>query len=125
MISGWREEAILSEFVVLQSKIYSLVDVDNKEDEKAKGVNKSVVSGLKHKEIVDVLFGGKLMRHKIQIKLHGIGTYDVCKISLSCFDDERYILDVGINSLAYFHKDVRVHGRCKPAIFFQLQQYRY
>ena len=105
MISGWREEAILSEFVVLQSKIYSLVDVDNKEDEKAKGVNKSVVSGLKHKEIVDVLFGGKLMRHKIQIKLHGIGTYDVCKISFPCFDDKRYILDDGINTLAYLHKD--------------------
>ena len=26
---------------------------------------------------------------------------------LSCFDDIRYILDDGINSLAYFHKDVR------------------
>ena len=29
------------------------------------------------------------------------------KISLSCFDDIRYILVDGINSLAYFHKDVR------------------
>ena len=35
-----------------------------------------------------------------------IGTYDVCKISFSCFDDKRYILDNSINSLAYFHKDV-------------------
>ena len=25
---------------------------------------------------------------RIQSKLHRIGTYDVCKISLSCFDDE-------------------------------------
>ena len=24
---------------------------------------------------------------------------------LSCFDDKRYILDDGINTLAYFHKD--------------------
>ena len=43
------------------------------------------------------------MRHKmkrIQSKLHRTGTYEVCKISLSCFDDKRYILGDGINSLA-------------------------
>ena len=44
---------------------------------------------------------------RIQIKLHRIGTYDICKISLPCFGDKRYILDNGINSLASFHKDVR------------------
>ena len=43
---------------------------------------------------------------KIQSKLHRIGTYGVCKISLSCFDDKRYILGDGINSLAYFYEDV-------------------
>ena len=31
----------------------------------------------------------------------------VCKISLSCFDDKRYILGDGINSLAYFRKDMK------------------
>ena len=44
---------------------------------------------------------------RIQIKLHRIGTYDVCKISLSCFDDKGFILDGGINNLVYFHKDIR------------------
>ena len=43
---------------------------------------------------------------RIQSKVHRIGIY-VCKISLSSFDDKRYILDNGINSLAYFHKDIR------------------
>ena len=43
----------------------------------------------------------------IQSKLPKIGTYDVCKISLSCFDDKRYVLDDGVNSLAYFHKDIK------------------
>ena len=45
----------------------------------------------------------KIMRHKmkrIQSKLHRTGTYEVCKISLSCFDDKRYILCDGIDSLA-------------------------
>ena len=44
---------------------------------------------------------------KNKSKLHEIGSYDVCKIYLSCFDDKRYVLGDGINSLAYFHKDIR------------------
>ena len=42
------------------------------------------------------------MRLGIKSKLHRIGIYDVCKISLWCFDDKPYILDDGTNSLAYF-----------------------
>ena len=42
-----------------------------------------------------------------QIKFYRIGNCVVCKISLSCFDDRKYILNVGINSLVYFHKDVK------------------
>ena len=45
---------------------------------------------------------------RIQSKFHRIGTYDACMISLSCFDDKKYILDDGINSLAYFHKDKQI-----------------
>ena len=44
---------------------------------------------------------------RIQSKLRRIGTYDVRKISLSCFDDKSYILDSGVNSLVYFHKDIK------------------
>ena len=44
---------------------------------------------------------------QIHSKLHKIGTYDVCKISLSCFGDKTYILDNDINSLASFRKDVK------------------
>ena len=99
---------IIREFIGLMSKKYSLAVVVKKI--KKKGVHKSVVGGIRHKKFVDVLFGRKLRRHRmnrIQNKLHRIVTYDICKISLSCFDDKRYILDDGINSLAYFHKDVR------------------
>ena len=42
----------------------------------------------------------------VQSKLRKIGTYDVCKIPLSCFYDKRYILKDGITTLAYFHKDL-------------------
>ena len=42
---------------------------------------------------------------RIQNKKHKLGTYEIDKISLSCFDDKRYVLDDGIYTLAYFHKD--------------------
>ena len=42
---------------------------------------------------------------RIQIKKHKLGTYETDKISLSCFDDKRYVLDDGICTLAYFHKN--------------------
>ena len=90
--------------------MYSLTVVDSEEAKKAKGVNKNVVKKIRHKEYMDALFNKKVIRHKmkrIRSKLHRIGTYDVCKISLSCFDDKRYILDDGINSLVYFHRDIR------------------
>ena len=41
----------------------------------------------------------------MQAKKHKIGTYEIDKISLSCFDDKRYVVDDGVNTLAYFHKD--------------------
>ena len=44
---------------------------------------------------------------RTQSKLHKIGTYNVCKITLSCFDDKRYVLDDGVHTLAYFHKDIK------------------
>ena len=51
-----------------------------------------------------------MMKHnmkRIESRLHKLGTCDICKISLSCFDDKRYILDDDVNSLAYFYKDMR------------------
>ena len=41
---------------------------------------------------------------RIQKVLHETGTYELNKISLSCFD-KRCFLDDGINTLAYCHKD--------------------
>ena len=96
----------INDFVGLKSKMYSLISVDDEEVTKAKGVNKKI----RHKEFINVLFNKKVIRHnmkRIQSKLHEIGTYDVCKISLSCFDDKRYVLDDGVNTLAYFHKDIK------------------
>ena len=93
------------EFVGLKSKMYSLISSDGKEINKAKIVNKK----LRHDEYLHVLFNKKVVIHKmkrIQSKLHEIGTYDVNKISLSCFDDKRNVLGDGINTLGHFHKEI-------------------
>ena len=98
------ERKAVIEFVGLKSKMYSLIDVDDKENKKGKGVNSVVVKHARHKEYLDVSINKKIItRHKmkrIRSKLRKIGTYDVCKISLYCFDDKRYILDDDVNSLA-------------------------
>ena len=44
---------------------------------------------------------------RIQTKKHKIGTYEIDKVSLSCFDDQIFVLDDGIHTLAYFHKDLK------------------
>ena len=40
-----------------------------------------------------------------KLKKHKIGTYEIYKISLSCFDDKRQVLGDGVHTLACFHKD--------------------
>ena len=44
----------------------------------------------------------------IQGKENKIGTYEIKKTSLSCFDDKRFVLDDVIYTLAYFHKDLKI-----------------
>ena len=55
------------------------------------------------------MFGKKAVRHRMKRILserHNVDTYLLNKVSLSCLDDKRFILDDGINSLAYVHKDI-------------------
>ena len=42
---------------------------------------------------------------RIQAKNHKIGNYEIDKVSVSCYDDKRVVLNDGIHTLAYFHKD--------------------
>ena len=96
----------IDEFIGLKGKTYSLVS-SNWEVNKAKGVNLK----LKHREYFDVLFSKKIIRHKMKTILsekHSIGSYVLNKIGLSCYDDKRFILHGGINSLAYGHKDIEL-----------------
>ena len=84
--------------------MYSIKKIDGKEHNTAKGV--SIATDFD--KFKDVLFNKKVIRHRmkrIQSKKHKLGTYEIDKTSLSCFDDERYVLDDGIYTLSYFHKN--------------------
>ena len=96
---------ISDQFIGLKSKMYSIKKIDGSESSTAKGIN----IGTEFNEFKDVLFNKKIIKHKmkrIQAKKHKIGTDEIDKIYLPCFDDKRYILDNGIHTLVvYFHKD--------------------
>ena len=88
--------------------MYSIKNIDGKESNMAKGVNIAT----EFNEFKDTLFNKKIIRHKmerIQGKKHKMGTYKINKISLSVFDDKRFVLNNGIHSLVYFHKDTDSH----------------
>ena len=78
--------------------------IDSDESSTAKGVNIAT----EFNDFKDVLFNKKIIRQKMkrmQAKKHKIGTYEINKIFLSCIGDERLILDDGIHTPAYFHRD--------------------
>ena len=86
-------------------KIYSILDVNSREKSVYKGHNFSI----RNDEFMDVLFNKKVIRHIMKgIKSfgHRMYTYESNKTSLSAFDDKRYILDDGIHTLVYGHKDI-------------------
>ena len=110
VIGKFKDEAAgipIIEFVGLRSKMYSYKKDNGSKSKKAKGIKKSVINGdIKHENYMETLFDGKQMRHKmksIRSKNHVISTYNINKVSLSCFDDKRFILEDGIKSLAYGH----------------------
>ena len=43
---------------------------------------------------------------RIQRKTHKLGTYEINKIYLAFFDDKTYIVQDGIKTLSYGHKDI-------------------
>ena len=100
----------IKEFIGLKSKMYSISLDNEKFSKKAKGVKKNVIrKGTSYGDYLDVLNQSKVMHHKmktIRSDCHQISSYEINKISLSPFDDKRYILSDGISSYAYGHLNI-------------------
>ena len=76
--------------------MYSIKKIHGKEHNTVKGVSIAI----DFDKLKDVLFNKKIIRHTmktIQSKKHKLGTYEINKTSLSCFDDKRYVLEDGIH----------------------------
>ena len=87
----------------LKSKMYSFLANDYSEHIKANCVNRNIVATISHNEEKDVLVNNKCLRHsmnRIQSNNHRIGTYEINKISLSCFDGKINIQNNGYDGLA-------------------------
>ena len=110
VIGKFKDEAAgvpICEFVGLRSKMYSYIKDNQKEERTAKGIKKNIIKNdIKHINYKETLFNKEQMYHKmktIRSQNHQLGSYEINKVSLSCFDDKRYILEDGINSYAYGH----------------------
>ncbi|XP_068689838.1 uncharacterized protein [Montipora foliosa] len=110
VIGKFKDEAAgmpITEFVGLRSKMYSYMKDNDKGGKTAKGIKKNIIKkNIKHENYKNVLFDNEQMHHNmktIRSNLHQIGSYELNKVSLSCFDDKRYIHNNGMTSYAYGH----------------------
>ena len=110
VIGKFKDEAAgvpIIEFVGLRSKMYSYMKDNDKGGKTAKGIKKNIITkNIKHEDYKEVLFNNKQMQHTmktIRSNNHQLGSFELNKISLSCFDDKRFIHQNGITSYAYGH----------------------
>ncbi len=87
--------------------MYSILFDDGKEDKKAKGIVRSVIKkNLKHDMYKYTLeTGGRMYSNMnvIRSSYHQLYTMLMNKVSLSAYDDKRFIKKDGIHSYAYGH----------------------
>ena len=100
----------ITEFVGLRSKMYSYVKDNKKTERTAKGIKKQVIKkDIKHEDYKHVLFNNEQIHHTmktIRSEKHLLSSYELNKISLSCYDDKRFIHENGITSYAYGHRAI-------------------
>ena len=111
VIGKFKDEAAgnhITSFVGLKSKMYSYeVETLNgvKNNKVGKGIGRNELKrDITHQDYLSTLYNNKIYRHKIKTirsDHHVVSSYEINKISLSCYDDKRYILDDGITSYAY------------------------
>jgi hypothetical protein len=104
------------EFVGLRAKMYSILLDNGKEKKTGKGIKKCCLKkNVKHADYKRCLFGSvKDQRQLVTFTNlrsidHNIGLYRYTKVGLSCANDKMYLLDDGITSLAYGHKNISTY----------------
>ena len=115
VIGKFKDEAageIITEFVGLRRKMYSYIKDDGQNKKTAEGIKKMVIKkDIRHEDYRNTLFNNSQMCHKIKTIRSDhdqLGSYEINKVSLSCFDDKRFIHDDGITSYAYGHYEIKM-----------------
>jgi len=118
VIGKMKDEAhgkIITEFVGLRSKMYSLEVPDAEKDEDkhkktAKGIKKNTVKKtLTIENYKDALFNEENVyrtMNNIRSINHDLYCQEINKLALSSYDDKRYVLNDKINTLAYGHYSI-------------------
>jgi hypothetical protein len=106
---------IIESFVGLRSKMYSIKVAGQKPIKVAKGVKKNIISHkLTYDDYVNCLKQYANMEHDfktIRSVSHSVFTLHQKKISLSPYDDKRYLINYN-ESLPYGHKDIPTDTSC-------------
>ena len=91
--------------------MYSYMKDNQKGGKTAKGIKKNIIKkNITHENYKNTLFNAEQMIHKmktIRSENHELGSYEINKVSLSCFDDKRYLNDDGLTSYAYGHHRIK------------------
>ena len=97
----------IREFIVLKSKMYSKKSEDDGERKTAKGLVSNVIKNhLKHAKYKHIYETGERVNSNMKMIRsfdHSIYTVNVTRVSLSAYDDKRYILYDGKSSYPYDH----------------------
>ena len=100
----------INAFIGLRSKMYSYLEDTDDCGKTVKLIKKNIMKkDFKHENYKNVLFNNKQVYHKmktIRSQRHQLGSYEINKISFSCFDDKRYLYNNGIDSYAYGYYEV-------------------
>lgn len=102
------------EFVGLRAKMYSLLTYDACMVKRtAKGIKKRYA----HKHVQHDMYLQTLRNRTIETatyklfrsRAHKLETVNCCKVALCAYDDKRYVLEDGVNTLAYGHVRLKDH----------------
>ena len=90
------EEKIIGKFAIQRCIPWTILMVKNLIQQKEWKLQLSLMNSLLNREI------NRYKMRRIQSKKHKMRTYKINKISLSCFDDKRFVLNDGIHNGCLF-----------------------
>ena len=101
---------IIKEYAGVRSKLYSYLTLNNVEEKKAKGIKKYAIKNKlifnDYKDCVLNKSTKRITQSNIRSYNHKVYTEIVNKIALNWYDDKRYIMENGIDTLSWGHHKI-------------------